>query len=367
MQALLRKNFQSEGEKPMNLSTIQIEEITEGIFGALVSSKKIGVSAIELVLNDACNLSCTYCFEKNKTSKRFMSFDIGRQSIDRLLDINDNRKILYFFGGEPFLSWRVMRSLILYARKRESSTGRLGMSVTTNGTIIPKGAFDILRENQVGVLVSIDAGKEVHDKNRIFKTGRGSYDLVIRNLEGFISNGLQTSVRITVEPGYTYGVIALVKHCIELGVTDVVIGAMLPADWQESQIKEYCSTLEMLSVLEKQSRINGVSHVRVFDDYKGSKKTCAAGTTLLAVSPEGNLFGCSRLLMADDGKGVACLGNIQDFSLDMSAQKLINEGTKISGCAAVNFDTHNNILQASRPLLALDDALRRVAKKFHAT
>lgn len=350
----------------MNIPAQQIDELAEGIFGALVSSKKIGVSAMELVLNDACNLACTYCFEENKTSTRFMPLQIGRQSIDRLLEIRDSRKILYFFGGEPFLSWKVMRSLIFYARTLEPSTGKLGMSVTTNGTIIPNGAYDTLRDNEVGLLVSVDPGKEIHDKNRIFRTGAGSFDIVMRNIEKFISHGVQTSIRVTVSPGYTNGLTDLVKHCIDLGVDSIVIGATLPAEWKEVQIDDYSKVLDELSVLEKQSRDRGVSHIGIFDDYKGSIKTCAAGTTLLAVSPEGNLYGCSRLLTADNGKGVACLGNIENFSLDISAQRKIKEGTKASGCAAVNFDTHKDILKPSQSLLALDDALRQVARKFHS-
>lgn len=349
----------------MVISTLQIDELADGIFGALVSRGKIGISAMELVLNDACNLSCSYCFETKKTSRRFMSYEIGREAIDRLLHIRDGRKILYFFGGEPFLSWGVMRDLILYSRNLEPENDLLGMSVTTNGTVIPKDAVALINNNQVGVLVSIDPGKDAHDRHRIFKTGRGSYDLVWKNLRHLINNGVYTSVRVTVQPGYTDGLVDLVESCIDAGVMDVIIGASLPSNWDESSISAYVAALERLSIIEKESREKNVSHVKIFDDYKSSVKTCAAGSTLLAVSPEGKLYGCSRLLMADGGKGVACLGNIKNFSLDSSAQKLIKNGTKLSGCAAVNFDSHGDVLHASKNLIALDDALRIISKKFH--
>ncbi|MFB0692151.1 radical SAM protein [Agrobacterium pusense] len=332
----------------------------------LLRDNVLSASAIELVLNDACNLACSYCFETVKTAKRQMPYHIGKAAVDHMLGKpHQDRKEIFFFGGEPFLAWKVMRDLIAYARSLEPDNVRLGLSVTTNATYVPPDAPEILKGQDVGVLVSLDPGKVAHDTERRFRDGRPSFSLARGNAIRLLSAGVYTSVRITVMPKYVGDLYEFVCECVDVGFREIVIGAALPGEWNDESISDFAQVASQVGLLERSLRSqNADTQIRLFDDYKNPVKSCSAGTSLLAISPEGEVYGCSRLLMANKGKGTQKIGDILSFHADKTAQEQISEGTRLSGCAAVNFDENGNVAIRSNTLVKLDNALRAVAQDF---
>ena len=55
-----------------------------------------------IMLTNACNLSCKYCFEQHKKDYGRFTIEKLNQMYDFLLDCNsDDGKLFQFFGGEP--------------------------------------------------------------------------------------------------------------------------------------------------------------------------------------------------------------------------------------------------------------------------
>jgi uncharacterized protein len=149
------------------------------------------LSSITLVLTEACNLRCLYClysgaylFER-RYSVASLSIEIARAAIDFLIkhsrpgtELNIN-----FYGGEPLLEMLLIARIVDYARTRAGNRNSLSFNVTTNGVLCRGERFDYLRQNNFGILVSIDGPSSLHDRYRQTIAGGGTYDQIVRNLK----------------------------------------------------------------------------------------------------------------------------------------------------------------------------------------
>ena len=72
-----------------------------------------------------------------------------------------------FFGGETLLNFNSDAISVLYAKTQAAEVGKtVDFSLTTNATLLTEEIVDFLAENRIGVTVSIDGDKELHDRMR---------------------------------------------------------------------------------------------------------------------------------------------------------------------------------------------------------
>ena len=91
--------------------------------------------ALCLIISQDCNLQCGYCFADHGTfggEKKLMSFETAKESIEKLLDKNNNNFIL-FYGGEPFLNFPLMNDVVEYGSRNGLN---IKYTTITNGTIM---------------------------------------------------------------------------------------------------------------------------------------------------------------------------------------------------------------------------------------
>jgi uncharacterized protein len=146
------------------------------------------LQTLVLNLTNQCNLSCQYCYEfgadKVATPEgkpKFMDFPTAKASVDFLLEQSAGRRAIHitFFGGETLMNFPLLKQVVAYANERAAEHGRaIDYSLTTDATLLTPAIIEFLSENRIGVTVSIDGPKELHDQLRVFANGRGSYDIV---------------------------------------------------------------------------------------------------------------------------------------------------------------------------------------------
>jgi uncharacterized protein len=75
--------------------------------------------------------------------------------------------------------------------------------ITTNGTMLKPSRTAFLAKHGFGLIVSLDGGREHHDRHRKTVRGTGSYDLVLGGLRLLKDHGLapRTTLRGTFMPG----------------------------------------------------------------------------------------------------------------------------------------------------------------------
>lgn len=131
---------------------------------------------IFLTLTDRCNLTCTYCYQDDKSS-RSMDWDTLRAGLDLALASDEPDVEIVFFGGEPLLEWSNIRRAIDYVEARRTSDA-IRYGLITNGTRITPEAVALLEEHDVDVQLSFDGVPQVQAER-----GSHTFDVLDRLLE----------------------------------------------------------------------------------------------------------------------------------------------------------------------------------------
>ena len=151
----------------------------------------------QLILNvsERCNMRCTYCvysgkFKYERThGDKLMSIEVARSAIEYFLNRTIKSKLISisFYGGEPLLNLPVIKESVYFAKllyKKIGLNAELMFSLTTNGTLLnDMSIIEFLKENNFSLLISLDGPKKVHDKQRMFRSGLGTYDIILNNLK----------------------------------------------------------------------------------------------------------------------------------------------------------------------------------------
>ena len=145
-------------------------------------------SASFLVTED-CNLACKYCFEKH--NKNYMTKEIARKGLDFICNNAIKEKQDHFhamiFGGEPLLNLDVVEEIFKYGIElAEKNNIQFTTSIVTNATIMNDKVKRIIKtykdKAKLSVQLSIDGVKEVQDAYRVTKNGKGSFNIVEKNV-----------------------------------------------------------------------------------------------------------------------------------------------------------------------------------------
>ena len=135
------------------------------------------VKALCLHVTHDCNLACRYCFAEEGEyhgQRALMSFEVGKQALDFLIEHSGNRRNLEvdFFGGEPLMNFDVVKQLVANARSIEKEKGKnFRFTLTTNGMLIDDDVIDFVNREMSNVVLSLDGRKEVHDRYRVDYAG----------------------------------------------------------------------------------------------------------------------------------------------------------------------------------------------------
>ncbi|WP_415930250.1 radical SAM protein [Zhenpiania hominis] len=154
---------------------------------------------IMLIITGACNLKCTYCYERLKDNK-IMTFGIAKQIIDNTIAGNMNEKIIIeYFGGEPLLNFSLIVQLEEYLNEHYHDRD-IRFFITTNGTVLNDSIKDWLyrHREKYTVNLSLDGKKNNHNMIRKFKDGSDSYDSI--DVDFFKETWEKCSVNLTVAP-----------------------------------------------------------------------------------------------------------------------------------------------------------------------
>ena len=158
------------------------------------------ISSAFLNVTNACNLACRYCFVRQ--SPDTMTFQTAKDAADFLIrngEAAGRKPEITFFGGEPLLGWEtVIKPLTAYIREEYGKP--FGLSITTNGTLLDREKLRYMRQNDIGLLLSIDGGKRTQDHNRPARNGESSFDLCARNFPEILACFPHVTFRSTVTP-----------------------------------------------------------------------------------------------------------------------------------------------------------------------
>jgi uncharacterized protein len=152
-----------------------------------------------------CNLACTYCFFLDKEllypgSPFRMSDEMLEAYIRQLIDGHRTPRVTVAWqGGEPTL---MGLDFFRKAIELQELYRRPGMTfentMQTNGTLLDDEWCEFLAEHDYLVGLSLDGPRELHDAYRVNKSGRGTFDRVMRGLRLLQKHDVEYNVLTTV-------------------------------------------------------------------------------------------------------------------------------------------------------------------------
>ncbi len=164
------------------------------------------VRAISLNVAQSCNLACSYCYADEGRfgqAPRRMSQQVARRAVDDLIAsaTPGDSVLVGFIGGEPMLNRPLVHDCVDYATACAHAAGvTVGFSITTNATLLQPGDLDLLRAHPFAVTVSVDGGRQTHDRHRRRRDGSGSWHQVIAGIGDLLKHpgGAKVSARATI-------------------------------------------------------------------------------------------------------------------------------------------------------------------------
>lgn len=140
-----------------------------------------------VVLNLSCNLDCDYCYEGGFRGENHLTEATAQLLVDTLIRDRLSQGVsvtISFYGGEPLLSRdmirRISEPLLEAARRYET---RYGFTLVTNGTLLSREvAEELIPLGLKAAKFTLDGPPEIHDKQRPFASGAGSFDAILDNV-----------------------------------------------------------------------------------------------------------------------------------------------------------------------------------------
>ena len=329
--------------------------------------------ALSLAIAQKCNLGCTYCYAQQGEfggAAKNMPQETADQAVDLLLDSAEPgaRLNLAFLGGEPLVNRRVLQAVTRRASMRAKERGvSLTFSITTNGTLLTEADAAFFEEFGFAVTISLDGPKEVHDAQRPFKDGRGSFENIMVRIRPLlaIQRKMQVSARVTVTPG-NLGLRETLDQFVSEGFHGVGFSPMLRSPTGSGELDAAQLEImlgEMIDCGREAERRwqrgerypfanlhNALKEIR-----KGTHRPypCGAGAGYLGVSAEGDLAACHRFV-GDDAGSMGTLGSGIDATLQNTwlAERHVHQQSPCQDCWArylCGGGCHHEVIERGRP------------------
>jgi len=281
---------------------------------------------LTLNVSNVCNMACKYCYAnggKYYTPGGMMDKFTALNAVNFVTRRFAQIQHVNFFGGEPTLNEAIIKLvceyfLFLYGRGELPYVPAFGL--TTNGYFISDDMFEVLRAYNIGVTVSMDGPREIHDRLRVVDGHSGSFDLIDRNVRTLIGMDIRPEFECTyTSEHYRCGFDLLrlmdffydsydchVLHCpivVAQPNSQWAVSNKIVADLYTAAIRSSVSNLwrGIPKSISFAARLLDSLATRTPIAYY-----CPAGKSTLTINTDGNIFACFMLMPGP----AHCLGNV---------------------------------------------------------
>ena len=320
---------------------------------------------ITFIVTKECQLACKYCYLVGKNSKERMNFEVAKRAIDYILSnrelFSESSVVFDFIGGEPFLEIDLIDKICDYIKISLYETNHpwfnsYRFNFSTNGIMYCDSRVQkYIQKNRqhLSIGITIDGTRRKHDLNRVYKSGKGSYDDVVKNIPLWLDQFPNASTKVTISSDDIPYIKESVLHLYQLGIKEVNINCVFEDVWKEGddllfedqliQLADEIITKNMYKDYTCSIFQKNIGHP--LDSTLQNENWCGAGR-MLAIDSQGNFYPCTRFAQYSlREKPAIIIGNITDgintnrlrpfLSLDrctQSSQKCI-ECEVAEGCA----------------------------------
>ncbi len=262
----------------------------------------------------ACNLKCKHCYiDAGKRKENELTKEEAYKLLNDLREIGT--EVILFSGGEPLL-----REDFFDIAKRAKEMG-MRTVLSTNGTLIDDNIARRLKHIGIDYVgISLDGLEETNDE---FRGVKGAFNLALKGIRNCLKYKLNVGIRFTITKLNYKDLNDLIETAIKEGVPRFCIYHLvysgrgmdisnldLSVDekrWlidflikKSFELKSRNLNLEILTVdnhadgvyIYKYLRSKGLKDSNVVLNMLKNHGGCSAGSKILCISPEGNVYPC---------------------------------------------------------------------------
>lgn len=139
-------------------------------------------SSLNLIIKSTrkCNLRCSYCHDWRSRAD-LISFEVLAHLIAKALQPKEHRLVNFIWhGGEPLvLGIDFFRKALTLQEAFVRPNQYVTNSLQTNGTLLTDEWCEFFKRNQFNIGVSVDGPEAIHNLNRSYASGKGSFGDVV--------------------------------------------------------------------------------------------------------------------------------------------------------------------------------------------
>lgn len=264
---------------------------------------------------DACNFRCKYCYAAAGGHGRTMTLDMMKTIIEKVFrDIPGESIAFVFHGGEPLLlKDTIFRATDFIEKTASRYNKHFSCSIQTNGSLIDDTVIEYAKRYGVGIGVTLDGPPEIHDANRIYPDGRGTFKDVWNASENAKRRGVGLGYICIIHQPQDY------LRAFEFFVSRGIFSFNLRYSFAVGRAKEeYEFTLDkgkemamgLLSMLDVAMDFKRKTGIKVImndldvmiryllskkRDYMCMRSPCGIGRSILSFGPDGELYPCEEM------------------------------------------------------------------------
>ncbi len=149
-------------------------------------------------IGSKCNLNCAYCYylEKEKLYKDHKSFilneDVLEQFIKQNIELQEVPLVQFLWqGGEPTMLPIDYYKKALEFQEKYAGKKRIENIFQTNGTLLDDEWCRFFKLNNFLIGISIDGPKELHDRYRVDRSGKPTWEKVMNSIQKLKDFGVE--------------------------------------------------------------------------------------------------------------------------------------------------------------------------------
>lgn len=315
-------------------------------------SPSTGRRTCMLMITHACNLNCSYCYEKYK-SDREMSFELAKELIlkeCRVVQEDDRFHELEIdlMGGEPMMNFPLIKQLVEWTDKNPLPVPWL-FFITTNATLFDEDKKKWFQKYKHLIIVgaSYDGTPEMQRKNRA--TPRNSIDMEFFH-ETWPTQGFHMTISQETLPYLSEGVLEMQRkgYRLEAALAQGV-------EWSENDAEVYLEQLRILSnayledsKLKPINLLTNALNILPSNQVTNLKqgKWCGSGIHMITYDVDGKAYGCHLFTSVVLGKEAKERDKFQwdcsEATEDPYCQSCILKQT-CPTCAGFNYQFRRNV------------------------
>jgi radical SAM protein with 4Fe4S-binding SPASM domain len=276
------------------------------------------LSHLNIILTNACNLSCTYCYEQhNKDYGRF-TLESLRNAYEWLLFVNDeSQKQFQFFGGEPLIHKKLILDFLssdpdYFTQAWNNNTGQ-SVSICTNGLLLDN---DFLAQYFsypfTNMLLSLDTIKAEIDHRQIEQQDINRLLSYVRQISAEVKQDKRLVIRCTLSQETAPYMNEFIDTIYSMGVRQMIVHPLILdsskgfISWKNESWSQLHQ--DILNNLEKYFDL----HIQFVEGVgKKHESNCMVGADMVAIDASGDFSGCYFFTnQKTNGTGHTILGNV---------------------------------------------------------